>query len=98
MRSGVRVRSQLLDIRHLVSASGAPRAAVVVAKFGFSAVARNTLKRRLRELVRAQLLPRIGSIDVLVRARREAYAGSFDELKAEVERAAAALGAGTRPS
>ena len=83
---------QLLDIRHLASATGAPRAAVVVAKYGFSAVARNTLKRRLRELVRARLLPQIGAVDVLVRARREAYAGSFDDLRADVERAAAALG------
>lgn len=83
---------QLLDIRHLTSATGAPRVAVVVAKYGFSAVKRNTLKRRLRELVRALLLPRIGAVDVLVRARREAYAGSFDDLKADVERAASALG------
>lgn len=85
------MRARLLDIRHLPSAETAPRAAVVVAKFGFSAVARNTLKRRLRELVRSALLPRLGAVDVVVRARREAYAGSFDDLKADVTRAAAAL-------
>ena len=64
---------------------------MVVAKFGYTAVARNTLKRRLRELVRSNLLPQLGPIDVLVRARREAYAGSFADLKADVARAAGAL-------
>jgi ribonuclease P protein component len=75
----------LLDIRLLDSPTGNSRAAVVVAKYGNTAVDRNTLKRRLRELVRARILPRIGPKDVLVRARRETYAASFDELSAAVD-------------
>jgi len=63
------------------------RAAVVVALYGNSAVDRNTLKRRLRELVRVRMLPRIGPKDVLVRARRETYTATFEQLAAAVEAA-----------
>jgi ribonuclease P protein component len=77
----------LLDIRLLDSRTGKARAAVVVALFGNSAVDRNTLKRRLRELVRVRMLPRIGPKDVLVRARRETYAATFKQLEDAVESA-----------
>ena len=53
-----------------------------------SAVARNTLKRRLRELVRTQLLPVAPPADVVLRARREAYDATFAMLAADVARAA----------
>jgi ribonuclease P protein component len=47
-------------------------------------VQRNRLKRRLREIARTELLPRLArggcEVDVLVRARPEAYDASFDEL------------------
>jgi ribonuclease P protein component len=77
----------LIDIRHLDSLSGVARAAVVVALYGNSAVDRNKLKRRLRELVRVRMLPRIGPKDVLVRARRETYGATFEQLAAAVESA-----------
>jgi ribonuclease P protein component len=52
-------------------------------------VARNRVKRRLREIVRRDVLPRLENagvmIDVLVRARREAYAAPFAELRQELE-------------
>jgi len=67
------------------SPTGKARAAVVVALYGNSAVDRNTLKRRLRELVRVRMLPRIGPQDVLVRARRETYAATFEQLADAVE-------------
>jgi len=85
------MRGQRLDIRHLASDAGKARVAVVVAKFGHSAVARNTLKRQLRELARARLLPRVGEVDVLLRAKREAYGAEFAELRDEVDAAAARL-------
>lgn len=56
-----------------------------------SAVDRNRLKRRLRELVRTRLLPAAPPADVVLRARREAYAATFEMLAADVERAAAQL-------
>ena len=65
--------------------------AVVVGKFGFSAVARNKLKRRLRELVRMRMLPVIAPMDLLIRARREAYNASFEMLREDIVDAAQRL-------
>lgn len=75
----------------MVEGAGHVRVAVVVPKYGFTAVRRNKLKRRLRELARRELLPRPCSCDLVIRARREAYAASFDALRAEVRLLAAAL-------
>jgi ribonuclease P protein component len=60
------------------------RVAIVVPKFGFSIVRRNKLKRRLRELVRVHVLPRPASCDLIVRASRQTYAATFDELRGEM--------------
>jgi ribonuclease P protein component len=52
-----------------------------------SAVDRNRLKRRLRELTRLTLLPALRTrppLDVVIRARREAYAAPLDALRADV--------------
>lgn len=56
-----------------------------------TAVARNRLKRRLRELVRTRLLAAAPPADVLIRARREAYDASFETLAADIARAASQL-------
>ena len=61
-----------------------------------TSVARNRLKRRLREIVRRRLLPALPPIDVVVRARPEAYGASFEALDAELARASAKL-AGASP-
>ena len=58
-----------------------------------TSVARNRLKRRLREIVRRRLLPALPSIDLVVRARPEAYGASFDALDAELARASVKLAA-----
>jgi ribonuclease P protein component len=51
-------------------------------------VDRNRLKRRLREILRIEILPRLISpdtgTDVLVRVRRNGYEASFVELRAEL--------------
>ncbi len=52
-----------------------------------TAVDRNRLKRRLRELTRAELLPALNhgvATDVAIRARPEAYTVEFDALRADV--------------
>ena len=67
------------------------RVAIVVPKWGFTAVRRNQLKRRLRELSRAVLFGRDASRDVLLRARREAYDASFDDLRDDVTTLSASL-------
>jgi ribonuclease P protein component len=48
-------------------------------------VERNRVKRRLTELVRRELLARLGRTDVLIRARKEAYEATFDELREDVQ-------------
>ena len=51
-------------------------------------VQRNRLKRRLREIARTEVLPELDRgdkrLDVLIRARPEAYGSSFAELREEV--------------
>lgn len=64
---------------------------LIVPRHRQTAVARNRLKRRLRELVRTRLLPEAFPADVVLRARREAYDATFAMLMQDVERAAREL-------
>jgi len=57
-------------------------------------VDRNRLKRRLRELVRIELLPVLSdrpSADIAIRARRESYAAEFEALRDDIVSVAARL-------
>lgn len=60
----------------------------MVPKYQRSAVARNLIKRRLRELSRREVLPRLRqsslSLDLLIRVRREAYDATYRELRMEL--------------
>jgi ribonuclease P protein component len=47
-------------------------------------VERNQLKRRLREIVRQNILQRIPPVDMIVRARPEAYSATFAVLEREL--------------
>jgi ribonuclease P protein component len=67
------------------------RVGLVVPRFKRSAVARNRLKRRLRELTRVRLLPADLPADVVLRVRPEAYDATFDALTTDVVRALAEL-------
>lgn len=76
-----------LDVRTLASPLAHPRIGIVVPRHQQSAVDRNRLKRRLRELVRLELLPALRArpaADVAIRARREAYAADVSALRREV--------------
>lgn len=59
---------------------------LVVPKHGRSAVQRNMLKRRLRELSRIVLLPDAPAVDIVMHARPSAYALDFATLSALVAR------------
>ena len=77
-----------LDVRVRASPLGLSRVGIVVPRHQHSAVDRNRLKRRLRELTRVELLPSLDErppVDVAIRARREAYAASFEHLRADIE-------------
>lgn len=67
------------------TASGHARVGIVVPRYRQTAVARNRLRRRLRELVRRRLLASLGSIDLVIRARPEAYHATFQDLARELE-------------
>lgn len=57
---------------------------IVVPRFQFTAVARNRLRRRLREILRRDALARLPAVDLVVRAKRAAYAAPFAALRAEL--------------
>jgi ribonuclease P protein component len=66
------------------------RLGVVVPKHRRTIVLRNRLKRRLKEIGRTELLPRLAAsgraVDVMIRARPEAYDAPFAALKQELTR------------
>ncbi len=61
---------------------------MVVPRHGNSAVRRNRVKRRLKEALRREILPRLEAagvnVDIIVRARREAYDTSYARLSKEL--------------
>ena len=57
---------------------------LIVPKYQSTAVARNLLRRRLREIWRRDLQPAQPAWDLLIRARREAYQASFAALQTEL--------------
>ena len=59
---------------------------MVVPKYGTTAVARNRLRRKLREISRRSVLPELASIDVVLRPRASAYEAEFRDLAADLER------------
>lgn len=77
-----------------------PRVGLIVPRHKHSAVDRNRLKRRLRELLRLELLPVLRSLpqplDVVVRASAPAYGLAFDALQAELQQLGAQIVRRTR--
>ena len=64
--------------------TGHPRMGLIVPKFQSTAVARNRVRRRLRELWRVELQAIQPAWDLLIKARRVAYGASFDGLRADL--------------
>lgn len=65
------------------------RVGIIVPRHGKTAVERNLLKRRLRELARTRMLPVVPVLDIVIRAMPGSYRVTFDQLRQEVERIAA---------
>jgi ribonuclease P protein component len=63
------------------------RIGIVVPKYGATAVQRNLIKRRLRELARCELLAALPPCDVVLWATPSAYRADFDALRASVLKA-----------
>ena len=64
--------------------TGQPRMGLIVPKFQSSAVARNRLRRQLREIWRQDIQQRQPAWDLVIRARREAYAADFEVLRTQL--------------
>ncbi len=82
---GKRKRTPHLDVFFAASPVSHSRYGAVVPKHGHRIVDRNRVRRRLREIGRTEVLPRLEGrgvcVDVLVRARRGAFEASFGELR-----------------
>ena len=88
---GKRVRTAALEVRYLASPLLHARIGVIVPRYGHTAVDRNKVKRRLRDLARTELLPSLSALDVVIRAAPSAYAASYDTLRTAVKKAAPQL-------
>lgn len=82
--TGKRRRLPHLDVLWTHNQAGHPRVGLIVPKFQSTAVARNRLRRRLREVWRRDVAHGVPSWDVVIRARRESYGAAFAVLKREL--------------
>ncbi|HYK82386.1 MAG TPA: ribonuclease P protein component [Gemmatimonadales bacterium] len=81
---GRRVRASHLDLAWYPNRAGHPRTAIIVPRYQFTAVARNRLRRRLREILRRSALRALPAVDLVVRAKRTAYAVPAAVLRAQL--------------
>ena len=86
LREGKRARTEHLEVRILASLLRHPRVGIIVPKHRHSIVERNRLKRRLREILRREILPLVPGLaaDVVVRAGPRAYEVTFEMLHTEL--------------
>ncbi|MGH7531444.1 MAG: ribonuclease P protein component [Gemmatimonadales bacterium] len=89
--AGRRHRTPHLELAWRHNALGHARTGLIVPRFGGSAVARNRLRRRLREIVRRDLLRQLPPIDLVIRVKRSASAAPFAVLRAELTGVAGTL-------
>jgi ribonuclease P protein component len=78
------MQTEHLEARASASLSSYPRVGIVVPKHRQKIVDRNRVKRRLREIVRTRLLGDLHSVDLLIRAKPQAYQSSFGQLSNDV--------------
>jgi ribonuclease P protein component len=87
-----------MDVRAIASLRASVRVGFVVPRYKHTAVARNQLKRRLRELARLEWLPLLPPMDVVIRVIPPAYERDFATLRAEMCLARERLGRLTWPT
>lgn len=81
-RSGRRIQTSALTVWIAPGSTLQPRVAIVVGLHRHSAVARNRLKRRLRHIMRTEILPRATEpYDAVVAAKPSGYLATFDMLR-----------------
>jgi ribonuclease P protein component len=88
MKRGKRSGTAHLDVFDSPSPVAHPRVGVIVPRYRHPVVERNVVKRRIREVLRTEVIPRLEAsgcaVDVLVRARREAYGAGYAEFRKEL--------------
>lgn len=88
LERGKREKTSHLDVFHTGSPVSRSRLGFIVPKHGHTIVERNQLKRRLREIGRVEVLPRLrdpdAEVDLLIRARGEAYEADFHDLRSQL--------------
>jgi ribonuclease P protein component len=88
LRRGKRSGTAHLDVYHSSSPVSHLRVGWIVPKLGHNSVQRNLVKRRLREILRQDVIPRLADanlqVDVLVRAKRSAYDAAYGDLRTEL--------------
>lgn len=85
MTQGKRRRTDHLDLFTRPSPVGSSRLAVIVPRYTHTAVRRNQLRRRIREIGRRAVLPVLAEpTDLAVRARASAYGATFRTLRNEL--------------
>ncbi|MDH4043402.1 MAG: ribonuclease P protein component [Gemmatimonadota bacterium] len=85
LSGGTRRRTPRLEILWCSNDHGHPRLGVITPRFGRTAVARNQLRRRLREQARRRLLPQLPALDIVIRARPPAYTAVLADLTRDLE-------------
>jgi ribonuclease P protein component len=86
--TGKRVRLPHLELAWLPRPNpGRSRSGIIVPLYQRTAVQRNQLRRRIREILRRETLRLLPPVDLVVRARREAYAATFAVLRDELAQA-----------
>jgi ribonuclease P protein component len=84
LTQGRRRRFGHLDMIWTDNLTGHPRTGLIVPRYQFSAVARNRLRRRLREIWRREVQQHQPAWDLVIRARREAYGAAFPALREDI--------------
>ena len=86
-RKGLVCRGRLFSLHALPNTVGRPRLGLSVSKKVGTAVKRNLVRRRLKEIFRSSLADLPGELDLVVSAKPAAGQASFEELEGEFRRA-----------
>jgi ribonuclease P protein component len=86
-RQGTAYRGKLFSVHAFPNEHGNPRLGLSVSRKVGIAVTRNTVRRRLREVFRASTFEIPGDLDLVVSARPAAADATFEELRAEFNKA-----------
>jgi ribonuclease P protein component len=98
-RQGTAYRGRLFSVHAFPNEHGTPRLGLSVSRKVGNAVARNAVRRRLREVFHSCFTEISGDLDLVVSARPAAADASFEELREEFSESLGKVGpAGRRPA